>query len=53
MKILLLTHVERRALSRAIAPMYRFIDTEEGPNKGDIVILTANREPILRLRIRE
>ena len=52
-KIVLLTHSERRALVRAIAPMYCFMDTEEGPTKGDIVVLTANREPILRLRIGE
>ena len=50
MKIILLTHAERRALIASIAPEHRFIDTSEG-NKGDIIILNANREPILRIRL--
>ena len=53
MKIVLLTHSERRALARTIAPMYRFTDTTEGPTKGDLVVLGRDREPILRFRGRD
>lgn len=43
MKVILLTHAERRALVAAIAPEHRYID-QEGPTKGDIVILTRDRD---------
>ena len=58
MKIFYLNHRERLALVAAIAPEYRFIDTTEGPTKGDIIILARGflsmhgaREPILRFRV--
>ena len=55
MKIVLLTHTERRALLVALAPESRFIDTTDSPTKGDVVILTSDPdqciEPILRFRI--